>query len=159
MSDLSTIFAASLTALSGALLLATDPVLLPVEMQPENSNSGASERGMLAPSFSRAGHLYLTAVIDGTEVDLMIDTGASQTVLSGADAKRLGINAERTVKVASLSGLTTLHEGKAGEITIAQTTFRDHTVLISQATDRSLLGMDILSQVGGGHLALTPHSQ
>ncbi|MDP2082782.1 MAG: TIGR02281 family clan AA aspartic protease [Pseudotabrizicola sp.] len=38
------------------------------------------------------GHYYLTLTIGGTPMPFMVDTGASQVVLSLADARRLGID-------------------------------------------------------------------
>ncbi|SEM82035.1 aspartyl protease family protein [Pseudorhodobacter antarcticus] len=38
------------------------------------------------------GHYYVTLDIDGTDVDFMIDTGASNVVLTRGDAQRLGID-------------------------------------------------------------------
>ena len=38
------------------------------------------------------GHYYLTLTIDGTEVEFLADTGASNVVLSNSDAERLGID-------------------------------------------------------------------
>lgn len=40
------------------------------------------------------GHYYLTLDIDGTEVQFVIDTGASDVVLTKNDAKRIGIDVE-----------------------------------------------------------------
>ncbi len=38
------------------------------------------------------GHYYLTLEIDGTPVEFVVDTGASQVVLSQLDARRIGID-------------------------------------------------------------------
>lgn len=38
------------------------------------------------------GHYYLTLEIDGTPVEFVVDTGASQIVLSQLDARRIGID-------------------------------------------------------------------
>ncbi len=40
------------------------------------------------------GHYYLTVEIDGTPVQFLVDTGASQVVLSMADAARIGLDPE-----------------------------------------------------------------
>ncbi|MEJ6402190.1 retropepsin-like aspartic protease family protein [Yoonia sp. 2307UL14-13] len=41
---------------------------------------------------SRDGHYYLTLQIDDTPVRFVVDTGASQVVLSAEDARRIGFN-------------------------------------------------------------------
>ena len=38
------------------------------------------------------GHYYMTLNINGTPVDFIVDTGASQVVLTQLDARRIGIN-------------------------------------------------------------------
>jgi len=43
------------------------------------------------------GHYYLDAEINGVALRLVVDTGASQIVLSRADAARVGIDTERLV--------------------------------------------------------------
>ena len=40
---------------------------------------------------SSDGHYYMTLKINGTPVDFVVDTGASQVVLSKADAQRVGL--------------------------------------------------------------------
>ena len=56
------------------------------------------QRGMANPDGSvtfRAGtdgHFHVEALINGTRLRLLVDTGASQVVLSPSDARRLGID-------------------------------------------------------------------
>jgi len=40
----------------------------------------------------RDGHFYITAKLDGVDIDFIVDTGATEIVLSKADARRLGFN-------------------------------------------------------------------
>lgn len=48
--------------------------------------------GVLTVPLSRDGHYYLTLDVDGTEIDFLVDTGATETVLTMADARRLGLD-------------------------------------------------------------------
>ena len=43
---------------------------------------------------ARDGHYYVTMDIDGTPVNFVIDTGATDTVLTRADARRIGIDVD-----------------------------------------------------------------
>ncbi|WP_380051840.1 TIGR02281 family clan AA aspartic protease [Falsihalocynthiibacter sp. SS001] len=40
----------------------------------------------------RDGHFYATLLIDGTPIEFLVDTGATDVVLSRSDAERLGID-------------------------------------------------------------------
>lgn len=48
--------------------------------------------GTIAVPRSHDGHFHLTLEIDGTPVDFIVDTGATQVVLSQRDAARIGLD-------------------------------------------------------------------
>ncbi len=50
------------------------------------------DSGSLQVPQAADGHYYLTLTINGQPIDFMIDTGASEVVLSQADATRIGID-------------------------------------------------------------------
>ena len=50
------------------------------------------DSGSLQVPQAADGHYYLTLTINGQPIDFMIDTGASEVVLSQADAARIGID-------------------------------------------------------------------
>ncbi|MCA0870050.1 TIGR02281 family clan AA aspartic protease [Seohaeicola saemankumensis] len=51
-----------------------------------------TDSGAIEVPRARDGHFYLTLRINGTPIEFMVDTGASQMVLSEGDAKRAGID-------------------------------------------------------------------
>jgi len=50
-----------------------------------------SEEGRVSLHRAYDGHFYATLIINGTNVDFAVDTGASGIVLSRADAERIGL--------------------------------------------------------------------
>ncbi len=117
------------------------------------------QRGVANPDGSvtfRAGvdgHFHVEALIDGTRLLLLVDTGASQLVLSPADARRLGLD---------LAGLDFRHvsETANGPVSGAPVTLREVAVGNVRLADvaasvngadmsESLLGMTFLSRLSG----------
>lgn len=103
------------------------------------------------------GHYYLTLSINGTPVNFVVDTGASQVVLSQDDARRVGLDpdalrylgtantANGIVRTASIS----LDQVSLGEITDKQL----RAVVNAGPMDKSLLGMTYLN--GFDRIAIT----
>jgi aspartyl protease family protein len=60
------------------------------EINPSVAQIGQS--GELVINISQDGHFYLNSKINGKSVRFMIDTGASDMVLSLAEAEKIGIN-------------------------------------------------------------------
>jgi aspartyl protease family protein len=56
-----------------------------------------SEAGMIEAPRRSDGHFYLTLSVDGTPVEFVVDTGATDVVLSKDDARRVGIDPDRLV--------------------------------------------------------------
>ena len=121
--------------------------------------------GMATVEVPRApdGHYYMDMDIDGTTVHFVIDTGASDVVLTKADAKRIGIDVENlfyggianTANGEVRTARVRLHNVRLGEIV-------DLTVgatVNAGQMDTSLLGMTYLQryrkiELGGGKMVL-----
>jgi len=99
------------------------------------------------------GHFHVEARINGTRLRMLVDTGASQVVLSPADARRLGLD---------LAALDFRHvsETANGPVTGAPVTLREIAVGAVRLADvaasvngaemsESLLGMTFLSRLSG----------
>lgn len=96
------------------------------------------------------GHFYITAKINNTSIKFLVDTGASDTVISQNDAKKLGLNVE------TLPYTKTYHtangDAKAAPITIksikiGQFIINDISAAVNkEAMQDSLLGMSALSE-------------
>ena len=121
--------------------------------------------GMATVEVPRAndGHYYITLNIDGTDVDFVIDTGASDVVLTKADAKRVGIDVANLFfgDVAN----TANGEVRTAQVRLLNVRLGDITDLSIRASvnegemDTSLLGMTYLQryskiEIGSGKMIL-----
>ncbi|MEP2717499.1 TIGR02281 family clan AA aspartic protease, partial [Pseudophaeobacter sp.] len=53
-----------------------------------------ADQGRVVVPRSADGHYYLTLAVNGAPVDFLVDTGASEVVLTAEDARRAGIDPE-----------------------------------------------------------------
>ena len=90
------------------------------------------------------GHFYLTLEVDGTPVNFVVDTGASQVVLSMDDARRVGLNPDDLPFIGT--AMTANGEVRTvDEMVLGDITERDVRVYVNEgAMDMSLLGMTYL---------------
>lgn len=97
-----------------------------------------SDEGRIEIPRSQDGHYRLTLTINGKPILFVVDTGASQVVLSKADAAKAGLDLENLV-----------YYGRAltanGEVRTAPVTLKE--VKIGTLTDRN-----VAAQVNGGEL-------
>lgn len=114
---------------------------------------------------NRDGHYYATALVNGTSILFVIDTGASGVVLTKADAAKAGIDADR---LAYLNTAMTAN----GAVRIAQTNARtfglpghelqNFRLMVNEGDMRqSLMGMSYLQhfsrlEISGGKMVLEP---
>jgi aspartyl protease family protein len=85
------------------------------------------------------GHYYLNAEINGVALRLVVDTGASQIVLSRADAARVGIDTERLVF--------------AGRALTANGAVRTAPVRLDSVAIGPILDSNVRAVVNGGEMA------
>lgn len=94
------------------------------------------------------GHFYLTLRLNGAPVDFMVDTGASDVVLTQDDARAAGLDPERLDYVSSArtaNGVVGTAPARIDEITLGDITLTDLRVYVNQGDmDISLLGMSYL---------------
>ncbi len=99
------------------------------------------------------GHFHVEGLVEGTRVRFLVDTGASDLVLSPADAERLGFDLEQL-------GYTSIYQTANGEGRGAPVRLRDLEIGPIRLTDltaevneapmsSSLLGMSVLRRLGG----------
>ncbi len=102
---------------------------------------------------SEDGHFHIEAKVNGVAVNFMIDTGASDVVLTKHDASRIGINTNelnysRTYKTAN--GATGGAAIKLNRLQIGDFMLDDFPASVNQGElDSSLLGMSALRKLGG----------
>jgi len=99
------------------------------------------------------GHFYVDALVNGTSIHFMVDTGASSVALSQADAQRAGM-------FFSANDFNEVGRGAGGEIALRPITLDRvavgnieargvQGVVIGGDGDTSLLGQSFLSTLGG----------
>ena len=113
----------------------------------------------------RDGHFHLMLELDGTDVDFLVDTGASDVVLTKNQAERIGLDLDdlafvgtaRTANGEVRTAYTTI-----GEIALGPVIFRNVSVAVNSGEmSGSLLGMAYLDrfsriEIAGGQMRLTP---
>ena len=133
------------------------------ELFPHIAQSGMG--GEIQLQRSEDGHFYLEAHVNGRPMLFMIDTGASDIVLSPDDAKRADIDIGSLVFNKMYSTANGIGRGAAvtlETIQVADSTFRNIAASVNQAgMERSLLGMAFLNrfqrvQFEGNRLTLVP---
>ena len=113
----------------------------------------------------RDGHFWLRARINGVSLLMMVDTGASNVVLSPADAEKVGFNKamlrfDRSAQTAN--GVVAYARASADHFSIGDAMFFDVPVTVNGAEMQgSLLGMSVLDRFSsvefrGDNLILRP---
>jgi aspartyl protease family protein len=120
--------------------------LVPGQAQPQPD-------GSLVFARANDGHFHVEALVDGTRIDFLVDTGASGILLSPADAQRLGFDPKQLDYDVGTS--TANGDGRAAKVTlgvieIGQIRRSDMPALVNQAEmGGSLLGMKFLDRLHG----------
>ncbi len=94
------------------------------------------------------GHFYLTAIVDGEPVEFVVDTGATDVVLTRDDAARIGIDLDGlayTGTANTANGVVRTARARVGEMRVGEIADRDVRVLVNGGEmETSLLGMAYL---------------
>ena len=133
--------------------------------------------GELTPSLSQSsgqtetlrmgknGHFKVDARVDGTRIQFLIDTGASDVMLSPFDAKRLGFDLTKlkyTKRYNTANGIVNGAPINLSHISIGRINVYNISATVNSADVKvSLLGMQFLSrlsrfEIQGNKLILTP---
>ncbi len=104
------------------------------------------------------GNLYSKAQMNGTQFDVLIDTGASYVSLPYEVAERLGLdplNLDYTIKMRTANGMSLGAVVDLDEVTVAGITVNNVRAVVSQprALGITLLGMSYLSRIGSFKMA------
>lgn len=98
------------------------------------------------------GHYYLTLELDGVPVDFVIDTGATDVVLTRTDAARIGLDPDRlayTGIAGTANGEVRTARVRIGEARLGGIADFDLPVSVNEGEmDTSLLGMAYLQRFG-----------
>ena len=106
---------------------------------------------------NQSGHFFVNSVVNGVEVRFLIDTGATDVVLTRYDAKRLGIDLNKlsyTRRVTTANGTIWSARVKLDYIKIGSITIHDVVASIGQEDklDTGLLGMSFLNRLKSYHV-------
>ncbi|MFO1046699.1 MAG: TIGR02281 family clan AA aspartic protease [Geminicoccaceae bacterium] len=143
------LFLIAAAMLSGAALLPAvprqPPTPTPLPMvQGDGWNSVALRR-------DARGHYRVSAQVDGLPIEFVVDTGASDVVLSPADAARLGFRPGQlrfTGRASTANGTVALAPVTLREVRIGQLSRRGVAAVVNGADmPVSLLGMSFLSSL------------
>jgi aspartyl protease family protein len=111
------------------------------------------------------GHFSVRAVVNGTPVDFMIDSGATTTSLGSDAATAASVAVDENgfpVILDTANGKTSAKRGIIKELRIGDLVLRDHAVVVSQSFgDINVLGMNFLDslkswKVEGNIMTLEP---
>ncbi|MCO5164315.1 MAG: TIGR02281 family clan AA aspartic protease [Mesorhizobium sp.] len=102
----------------------------------------------------QGGHFQALAEVDGRRVRFIVDTGATTTVLSSADAAAAGFDVgllSFSVPISTANGAARAARVTADEIRIGDIVRSRQVMLVAQAgaLETSLLGMSFLSSLSG----------
>ncbi len=121
------------------------------ELVPSQPIEAAPGVAYLARDLS--GHFAADALVNGTHVHFMVDTGATDVALTSADAQRLGFDLSKlayTVPYSTANGAVMAARVTLDEIEIAGIKVRNVKASVSRDDlSQSLLGMSFLNQLRG----------
>lgn len=110
------------------------------------------------------GHYYLTAEVSGVPVRFVVDTGASQIVLSQEDAERIGIDTKSLAylgRAYTANGEVRTAPVRLENLVVGSVRHENLRAVVNEGEmGQSLLGMDYLQrfasiEITGGRLILT----
>ena len=98
---------------------------------------------------NRAGHYLAGGVINGREVEFLLDTGATDVVVPEATAKRLGLPYGRRGRAMTANGAVTIYQTTITELRIGEIRLYNISASINPAMSSGaiLLGMSALGQI------------
>lgn len=111
------------------------------------------------------GHYYLTAEVNGTPLRFMVDTGASEIVLTKEDAQKIGIEPDKLLyssRALSANGEVGIAPVVLDRVALGPVQTTAVRAMVNEGDMRqSLLGMGYLQrfskiEIGDGALILTP---
>lgn len=108
------------------------------------------------------GHFFVHGMVDGQIVEFLVDTGASDVVLTVADAERVGIAVDPKRFRVIGTGAGGPVQGQLSRVETVEVegrTLHGAEIMIAEGLEQSLLGQDFLTRFGalemsGDHMVL-----
>jgi aspartyl protease family protein len=135
----------------GGAVLSVDGITkrLPVVAVPA-SMGAANGSGTVTLSADARGHFFTSGTVNGRTVRFVVDTGASLTTLSRADAQRIGLHYRdgTPAQVMTVNGLVNGWRVSLGSVRVGDTTVRDVDAIVvdNDTLPVGLLGMSFLGR-------------
>jgi aspartyl protease family protein len=108
------------------------------------------------------GHFWIEGVVNGHAVRFLVDSGASNTTVSGATATEVGVATGTLIQyISTANGVARVHKAYADQLQIGAIERPDFPVDVNANDDTNVLGMNFLSSLGswrveGNYLVLRP---
>ena len=124
-----------------------------------------TESGAVVVPRGRDGHFHLTLTLNGVPVDFLVDTGATEVVLTREDAERVGLDPASLPLVGTAqtaNGTVRTAHTTVDEVALGPVVIRDLPIAINEGEMfGSLLGMRYLRrferiEIAGDELTLVP---
>lgn len=97
------------------------------------------------------GHFYLHGLVNGQVVEFLVDTGATNVVLTTADAERVGLAVDKERFGVIGRGASGAVEGQVDRLDTVEVEGRIVTnleAMVADGLEQSLLGQDFLGRLG-----------
>lgn len=123
-----------------------------------------AEQGKIVVPRSPDGHYYIAAEVNGAPLQFVLDTGATEIVLTRNDAAAVGLSPDNlnfTRRAMTANGEVRTAPVRLDTVQLGPATDRDVTAVVNDGEmSRSLLGMTYLQrwgkiEISGGELTLT----
>ncbi len=133
--------------------------------RPTWTDSEGGEPGFYVVRRGADGHFWLRVTINGTPIRMLVDTGATNMVLSKRDARRVGIDPAKlnfAGRASTANGSVAIAFVRGANVEVGETRFDDVVLSVNAGElDGSLLGMSLLRRFAsvefqGDKLILTP---
>lgn len=97
------------------------------------------------------GHFWVDAAINGTQVRLMVDSGATKTTLSRSTAAKAGVTSSGGMPelVSTANGTMVVERARVASISVGNIVIRDFAVSLAPGDDVDVIGMNFLSKLDG----------
>ncbi len=109
-----------------------------------------TETGQIQVPRARDGHYYLTLDINKTPVRFLVDTGATQIVLSQSDAKQVGIDLDALAylgRAQTANGMVRTAQVRLMDVALGDIADKNIRAYVNEGDlDHSLLGMSYLQK-------------
>lgn len=148
------IWAGLSSSLVMAYLYRGDLISTTADLGPGWSASATAKigEGEVSIRAAKNGHFFASAMVNGTHVDFLVDTGATSVALTEFDALRLGFTREDLIydrPVSTANGQTFAAAVMLDQITIGDIEVKNvRGSVLEDGLEISLLGMTFLNQLG-----------